>query len=568
MYAMTFAVPPAFRRLTALASAVVFLGIAAAPAAAAESPADWMYSPRTISEIDLTLPPSSWKTLEEHPEDEYVPGTFAIAETDGTPGTAGPFTAPIEVGVRLKGGEFGSLRTLDQKAAFKIKFDAFVEGQTFLGLKKLTLNNMVEDPSMVHEVAAYEAFQALGVPSPHTGFAFLRVNGESFGLHLNIETLDKIALEKRFGPFLSPPQHLYEGEYGADVTPGKSDELEVDEGKKKAGEKGDLEALVAAVANPTPSFSAAVGPVADLDEMTRMWAVEKYSGQWDGYSGQTGEKQPNNYYLYSDPSGRFQMLPWGTDETWGKPIEFEALGGVLFNGCLGDTSCKATYRQALAGALATLNGLDLDDSVRCASERLRPWQDLEAAEKSPAHPERVPFSAGQIASAVASTRDFIADRPAELASFLGVAPPAPPPSQPCPPPTQRRDHEAPPAPGGSTAPSTISASAPPGSIAPPRLIRSRVGERAVHLRVAVSGAGELVLYGWIGAGKKHANACAPARRRASASASTEITCKLTDPALRRRAKHRLRLHLKLDFLPSSGTPQEIRSNLTLSRHRG
>jgi hypothetical protein len=533
--------------------------------AAAESPADWMYSPRTVTEIDLTLPPASWKTLEEHPEDEYVPGTFSIAETDGVPGTAGPFTAPIEVGVRLKGGEFGSLRTLDQKAAFKVKFDAFVEGQTFLGLKKLTLNNMVEDPSMVHEVAAYEAFQALGVPSPRTGFAFLRVNGESFGLHLNIETLDKIALEKRFGPFLSPPQHLYEGEYGADVTPAKFTELEVDEGKKQ--EKSDLEALVAAVADPTPSFSAAVGPVADLDEMTRMWAAEKYTGQWDGYSGRTGEKQPNNYYLYSDPMGRFQMLPWGTDGTWAQHIGFEAPGGALFNGCLADTAstCKDTYRGALNAALTTLGGLGLDDSVRCTAERLLPWQQLEAAEKSSAHPERVPFSAGQIASGVTSTRDFIADRPAELSSFLGVAAPSSPPSQPCPPPTQRRDHEASPTP---TDPSAVPASAPPGSIAPARLIRSRVGPRAVHLRVTASAAGELVLYGWIGSGRKHANACAPARIRASATGPTEITCKLTDPALRRRAKRWLRLHLKVDFLPSSGTPQEITSDLTLPRHQG
>ncbi len=326
----------AYRGVSALVVAIVGLALVVAPAAAAEDPAAWMYSPRTVSEIDLTLPPSSYKELEEHPEDAYVPGTFAIAETDGVPGTAGAFTTPIEVGVRLKGGEFGSLRTLDQKAAFKVKFDEFVEGQTFLGLKKLTLNNMVEDPSMVHEAAAYEAFGALGVPSPHTGFAFLRVNGESFGLHLNIETLDKVALEKRFGPFLSPPQHLYEGEYGADVTQAKFGELEVDEGKKK--EKGDLEALVAAVAAPTPSFSGAVGPLADLDEMSRMWAVEKYAGQWDGYSGQTGEKQPNNYYLYSDASGRFQMLPWGTDETWGDHIGFDDEGGVLFNGCLADTA--------------------------------------------------------------------------------------------------------------------------------------------------------------------------------------------------------------------------------------
>lgn len=550
----------AYRSVSLLVAAAASLALVVAPVAAAEDPAAWMYSPRTISEINLTLPPASYKELEEHPEDAYVPGTFAIAETDGVPGTAGAFTTPIEVGVRLKGGEFGSLRTLDQKAAFKIKFDSFVKGQTFLGLKKLTLNNMVEDPSMVHETAAYEAFQALGVPSPHTGFAFLRVNGESFGLHLNIETLDKIALEKRFGPFLSPPQHLYEGEYGADVTPAKFGELEVDEGKE--GSKGDLEALVAAVADPTPSFSATVGPLADLDEMARMWAVEKYAGQWDGYSGRTGEKQPNNYYLYSDAAGRFQMFPWGTDETWGEHIGFEAPGGVLFNGCRGDFACKATYRQALTAALTTLNGLGLDDSVRCTAERLQPWQQLEAAEKSPAHPERVPFGAGQIASAVTSTRQFIAARPGELASFLGLPAPAPPSSQPCPPPTPRRDHEAPPAAGPSTAPPAE----PAGRITPLRVARSKVGRRAVHLQVVAPAAGEVALYGWIGAGKKRANACAPARLGITATGTTEITCKLTEPVLRRRAKRWLRLRLKLDFVPPSGTAQEIRSDITLRRH--
>jgi hypothetical protein len=564
MHVMAFAVQSEFRRLTALALTVVFLAAVAAPAVAAESPADWMYSPRTISEIDLTLPPSSWKTLEEHPEDEYVPGTFAIAETDGAPGTAGPFTTPIEVGVRLKGGALGSLRTLDQKAAFKIKFGAFVEDQTFLGLEKMTLNNMVEDPSMVHEAAAYQAFQALGVPSPHVGFAYLRVNGESFGLHLNIETQDKIALEKQLGPFLSPPQHLYEGEYGADVTPARVERFEVDEGKKK--EKGDLEALVAAVSSSSPSFSAAVGPLADLGEMTRMWATEKYIGHWDGYSGRATEYQPNNFYLYSDANGRFQMLPSGTDETWAEHLGFEDTGGALFSDCVADAECKATYRQGLATALSTLNGLDLDDSVRCAAERLQPWQQLEAAEESPAYPERVPFSLAQIAGAVGSTRDFIADRPGELATFLGVPNPTPPPSQPCPSATQRRDHEAPPAPGGSTA--SGSASAPLGLIAPARLIRSWVGGRAVRLRVTVSGAGELVLYGWIGAGKRHANACVPVRRRVSTSGSTGITCKLTDLALRRRANHRVRLHLKVDFLPFTGAPQEIRSDLVLPKHQG
>ena len=118
--------------------------------------------------------------------DEYQPGTFAL-EADGV--THGPF----EVGVRLKGG-LGSFRGLEGKAAFKVKVDEYVDGQTFFGLEKLTLNNMVQDPSMVHETLAYELFRSLGVPASRTGYAFVRVNGESFGLYLNVETLDAIAL--------------------------------------------------------------------------------------------------------------------------------------------------------------------------------------------------------------------------------------------------------------------------------------------------------------------------------------------------------------------------------------
>jgi hypothetical protein len=207
--------------------------------------------------------------------------------------------------------------------------------------------------------------------------------------------------------------------------------------------------------------------------------------------------------------------------------------------------------------LTTLNALGLDDSVRCTAERLRPWQQFEAAEKSPAHPERVPFSAGQIASGVASTRDFIANRPGELASFFGVPAPAQPPSQPCPPPTQRPGHEAPLAIG----PPAVS----PVSLPSLSVSRSRVRGRAVHLQVMAPAAGDVVLYGWIGAGKKHANACAPARLGVTAAGPADITCKLTESVRRRRAKHWLRLHLKLDFVPSSGAPQEIRSDFTLSR---
>ena len=48
----------------------------------------------------------------------------------------------------------------------------------------MTLNNMVQDPSMVHEALGYEVLRAAGIPAAHTGFAYVRVNRKGYGLYL------------------------------------------------------------------------------------------------------------------------------------------------------------------------------------------------------------------------------------------------------------------------------------------------------------------------------------------------------------------------------------------------
>jgi len=143
----------------------------AAASAQAASPSDWMYEPTTFTEIRLELPPASFQLLKDIEYEEYVEGTFQIAETDGVPGQVGPLSAPLTVGVKLKGG-IGSRRSIDQKAGLKIKFDEFVDGQTFDGLEKMTLNNMVQDPTMTHEVLAYQAFRQMGVFAPGAGLPY------------------------------------------------------------------------------------------------------------------------------------------------------------------------------------------------------------------------------------------------------------------------------------------------------------------------------------------------------------------------------------------------------------
>ena len=380
-----------------------------------------MYRSDTVSVVELTLPQTSIDNLEVEP-DEYQPGTFSMAETDGTPEGMGTFSTPLPVSVRLKGK--ASFMPLSGKAAFKFKFG---KTERFLGLKKMTLNNMVEDPSMLSETLSYAAFRAAGVPASRTGFVYLKVNGEDFGLYLNLETLDDVALERLFGSFDDEVQHLYEGENGQDVKPGEAGAFEVDEGDD--ADLADLEALIGAVDSTGPDpWSERVAATANLAEMTKMWAVEKYVAHWDGYSGAAGAHQPNNYYLLSDTLGRFQMLPWGTDETWSydHPVSFEGKGGVMFNRCLEDAPCAALYRKRVAATIESVASIDPSGLAVRTAAMLEPWQRLEGETST-----RQVHDDEEIAEGVAAVLAFIPQRRREALDWLSPqAAPAPVPTSP------------------------------------------------------------------------------------------------------------------------------------------
>ena len=406
--------PACWRSLWLPFVSVLFLGLfspaSVSAAVAGEPPADdpaaWLFSPAAVAEIDLTLPQESIDALNNDPG-EYQDGTFAIT-------TPSERYGPFDVGIRLKGTS--SFRPLSGKAAFKVKINHSVPDQRFLGLKTLTLNNMVQDPSMIHEALAYEAFRAAGVAASRTGYAYVRVNDQDYGVYLNLETLDDVMLPRWY----ESTQHLYEGESdeqgGVDVLPGNAGRFSVDEGSET--DLSDLEALIAAV-NGDGDFSDRVQSVADLRQLTRMWAVEKYIGHWDSYSGRNeftgGKNQPNNYYLHSDEGGRFTMLPWGTDQTWARRLAFDGEGGVMFNECLNDASCFAWYRDAVRDVRSLVVGLDLDSRAAGTAALLAPWQ-----EQDP----RREYSLEDIQTAVGATRDFLAVRPSDAEAWLlAVTPP-------------------------------------------------------------------------------------------------------------------------------------------------
>ncbi|HEX5989953.1 MAG TPA: CotH kinase family protein [Solirubrobacterales bacterium] len=512
-------------RVVIAAAAACLAVLALLPAAAAADEAEVLYDPTTVAVIEIDLPQASEEALELDPEGKYQPATLTYKRTDGTPGGVLEVVGPKEVQMRLKGS--ASFRDLSEKAAFKFKFPEAGKGTgPFLGLRKMTLNNMVEDPSMVHERLAYALHRALGVPASRTGFVYLRINGEAFGVYMNVENYDDVAMAKKLGGFDGDVQHVYEGENGADLEPGLVGSFEVDEGPDDIS---DLEGLAAAVTDPgTDPWSTAVGARADLEEMTRMWAAEKYSGQLDGYAGGPGPDHPNNYFLATGPDGLFRMLPWGQDETWKEDnhLPFDGEAGLMFEECLADSACGAMYEGALGAVQSAVPLLKLDTLAVCTAQLLAPWQQLEEAEG-----HRFEYDAGEIADAVAETRAFIAGRPGELADYLGnTAPAEPGPVASCPAKEPEPESDPPPP--------------PPATVTPPKAKLRFVSRKGKWLRVGIvsPGSGSVKLVARAAGRRVCGN-----RTVVSAGPAT-VSCRLSRAALDALEEGPLRLKVSVRFL--------------------
>jgi spore coat protein CotH len=321
---------------------------AAGGATAAGDPSDEVYAPDHLPRFELTLSAASLAALAADP-DTYVTADFSYGDETLT-----------NVGVRIKGE--GSRRTLDEKAAFKLKFDEFASDRTFRGLRRLTLNNMVEDPSFLAERLAYHLFRAAGLPAPRCNSALVHVNGEFFGVYANVEAEDKTFLRRWFS---SDEGNLYE-EGQQDFTPGAEALFDL-ETNQDANDRSDLANLIAVFQAAQPdSFLEDLGAALDTEQFLRFTAAEAAVNQWDMYAYTMF--WPNNFRLYNDPNTNlFVFLPWGMDMSMkpfrdssrkhlpifgisqqGDRASAPVSAGLIFQRCLASTSCKARYAAVVA----------------------------------------------------------------------------------------------------------------------------------------------------------------------------------------------------------------------------
>ena len=102
------------------------------------------------------------------------------------------------VAIRAKGNtSLSSVAAMGStRYSFKVEFDHFVSGMTYHGLDKLSLNNLIQDATMMKDYLAYTLMNRMGVPSSLCSYVQINVNGEPWGLYLAVEGVEDAFLTR------------------------------------------------------------------------------------------------------------------------------------------------------------------------------------------------------------------------------------------------------------------------------------------------------------------------------------------------------------------------------------
>ena len=160
------------------------------------------------------------------------------------------------VGIRAKGNtSLSTVATLgSQRYSFKVEFDHYVKGRSYQGLDKLSLNNLIQDATMMKDYLAYTLMDRMGVPVSQCSYAMIYVNGEAWGLYLAVEAVEDSFLDRNGmskGDLYKPDSLSFGGGRG-NGRDFDIEEFRVEEDEEKA----EPTATAAAEATPAPEASA------------------------------------------------------------------------------------------------------------------------------------------------------------------------------------------------------------------------------------------------------------------------------------------------------------------------
>ena len=270
-----------------------------------------------IPRLKIEISPEERDKLQKD-ERHYAEATL----TESTP--AGPMIYK-KIGVKLKGSA-GSFQHLDAKPGWTLGFEISKGGERFHGMKKIHLNNSVQDGTYLNELISGEMARKAGVPASRCTHAFVELNGRDLGLYVVKEGFTKDFLAAFYQ---NTDGDLYDGGFCTEVN----ENTKQDQGNPK--DKSAVKELIAACQEPDDAKRwDRLGKILDIDKFISFCAMEDILCHWDGYNFNR-----NNYRFYRDPStGKFSFFLHGMDQMFGDenfPVMrgFDALVGGAVMRC-------------------------------------------------------------------------------------------------------------------------------------------------------------------------------------------------------------------------------------------
>lgn len=321
----------------------------------------YLFDQTQVRELRLEIPPASWAAIDA----EAVPGE-PTCRTEVWERSYYTGSLVFEgqrfdgVGVRVKGG-CGTSRHLDQKASFLVNLewdDPAVPGcpaeRRLHGQKHLTLNNLVQDATYLHEALGYALYRQLGAPAPRTAYYQLYVNDTYVGLYLLLETIDRPFLKRWYGERDGmmyengrPYCDLYGGNVGdqgcftREFVPSACHTPDAGEDPRDWSLLTDLTSELEAMPYGD-GFLAAFQQRFDVESFFTTWAVSSVIRHADTYF----VSSINNYRVYHHPpTDRWSLIQAGLDWSfWTTPVvSMWDASSLIGARCLAEPACTDAY---------------------------------------------------------------------------------------------------------------------------------------------------------------------------------------------------------------------------------
>lgn len=253
---------------------------------------------------------------------------------------------------------------------------------TYQGAREIHLNAEYKDPSFIRNKLSLDFFSEIGCLSPTSKHVFLSLNGKAEGIYLELESVDKQFLVKRNLP-LGAIFYAVDGDGNFSLLSAidKKAKTSLTSGyeRKYGNEKTEpyLEEMIVKINTLSRAdFKREIVRILDVEKYLHWLAGVVLTQNYDGFV--------HNYALYRNgATGRFEVIPWDYDATWGRDVHGRLLAHdfVPINGfntltarILDVDSFRSRYQQILVELINTSFTLEkMNTKVERLANNLRPY---------------------------------------------------------------------------------------------------------------------------------------------------------------------------------------------------